>query len=44
MFRIIKLVIVLGLIGFAALTVYAYLGDLAPDRTTVSDPVELDVD
>ena len=40
--RIIKTVLVLGLLGFVALTGYAYLGDLAPDQVEVRKPVVLD--
>ncbi|MFZ1339397.1 MAG: hypothetical protein WAS26_10140 [Paracoccaceae bacterium] len=40
--RIIKAVLVLGLLGFVALTGYAYLGDLAPDQVEVRKPVVLD--
>ena len=36
--RIIKAVLVLGVLGFAALTGYAYLGDLAHDQVEVRNP------
>ncbi|MGB4825663.1 MAG: hypothetical protein WBP18_00025 [Paracoccaceae bacterium] len=42
--RIIKAVLVLGVLGFAALTGYAYLGDLAPDQVEVRKPVVLNAD
>ncbi|MFN4153463.1 MAG: hypothetical protein ACK4HF_02305 [Paracoccaceae bacterium] len=42
--RILKAVIVLGIVGFAALTGYAYLADLSPDQTEVTVPVTLNAD
>lgn len=44
MLRILKALIVLAVIGFVGLTGYAYLGDMTPQRTDVSEPVELNVD
>ncbi len=43
MLRVIKLIFVLGIIGFAALSGYAYLADISPDLRTVSETIELDV-
>ncbi len=40
--RIIKAVLVLGVLGFVALAGYAYLGDLTPDQREVTKPVVLD--
>ncbi|KKK67899.1 hypothetical protein LCGC14_2949480, partial [marine sediment metagenome] len=42
MFRILKLLFFLLIIGFIALIGYAYLGDLSPDRSEVVEPVTLD--
>ncbi len=42
--RLLKGIIVLLVLGFAALTAFAYLGDLAPDQTEVRQPVTLDLD
>ena len=44
MWRLIKAVVVLALIGLAGLTGYAYLADLTPPATEVKVPVTLDVD
>jgi hypothetical protein len=44
MWRLIKALVVLILIGMAALTGYAYLGDYAPQTREISQPVTLDVD
>ena len=44
MLRLLKALVFLLVVGFVALTVYAYLGDLTPDRIEVREPVELDVD
>lgn len=40
--RLFKLVLVLAVLGFAALTGFAYFGDMTPDSTTVVEPVTLD--
>ena len=40
--RIILGLVVIALLGFAALTGYAYLADLAPDPAPVRLPVTLD--
>ena len=39
--RIIKAVLVLGILGFLGLTGYAYLGDIAPEQVEVRKPVVL---
>ena len=45
MFRVFKALIVLILLfAFLGLVAYAYLGDLSPEQSEVSQPVELDVD
>lgn len=43
MVRILKLLLFLFVAGFVALAGFAYLGDMAPQRTDVSQPVELNV-
>ncbi|MBN2630808.1 MAG: hypothetical protein JXR75_09755 [Rhodobacteraceae bacterium] len=42
--RIIKAGLVLGILGLAGLSAYAYLADLAPVRSEVSVPVTLHAD
>jgi len=42
--RLFKLVFILVVLGFLALVGYAYLGDLAPVRSEMKQPVELNVD
>lgn len=42
--RLIKAVFVLAIFGFAGLTGYAYLADLAPQGAEVKVPVTLHVD
>ncbi len=42
--RILKAVVVLLVIGFAALTGYAYLGNLTPPQTPVTKPVVLNAE
>jgi len=44
MFRILKLLIFLALIGFIGLTGYAYLGDMSPETRDIVQPVTLDMD
>lgn len=44
MARIIKAMLFLGILGFIALTGYAYLGDLRPAQGEVKVPVTLDAD
>jgi len=44
MFRLFKLLIFLGLVGFIGLTGYAYFGDMSPERTQINQPVTLDAD
>ncbi len=41
--RLFKILLFLAVAGFAGLAGYAYLGDLRPDRATVTQPVDLDV-
>ncbi|MCB2115482.1 MAG: hypothetical protein KDE00_04090 [Rhodobacteraceae bacterium] len=43
MLRILKILLFLGVVGFAGLSGYAYLGDMAPERAEVRIPVELNV-
>lgn len=43
MFRILKAILILALLGVIGLTGYAYLGDMTPERSDVSEPVELNV-
>lgn len=43
MLRILKIILLLAIIGFVGLAGYAYLGDMAPERSEVRTPVELDV-
>jgi hypothetical protein len=43
MARLLKLVVVLVVLGFAALVGYAYLGDLTPATEEIRQPVTLDV-
>jgi hypothetical protein len=42
--RIIKLLVLLLIVGFIALTGYAYLADLAPEQGEVTKPVVLNAD
>ncbi|MEY3960634.1 MAG: hypothetical protein ACKO56_00630 [Paracoccaceae bacterium] len=42
MARLLKLVVVLGILGFGALVGYAYLGDLTPASQEIRQPVTLD--
>ena len=42
--RIIKLVFLLAVLGFAGLTGYAYLADLSPVQEEVTLPVTLNAD
>jgi hypothetical protein len=44
MFRIVKIVFVLVVVGVLALAGYAYLGDMSPRQAPVTQPVTLDVD
>lgn len=43
MFRILKVIFVLVVLGMLALAGYAYLGDMAPRQAPVTQPVTLDV-
>lgn len=42
--RLIKFLIVLILLGFAGLVVYAYVADLSPERHDVQIPVSIPLD
>lgn len=42
--RLIKFLLFLIVLGAIAFVGYAYLGDLSPDQSDVSVPVELDAD
>lgn len=42
MLRLLKLLFVLAVLIGSAVLGYAYLGDLRPDQTDVSEPVTLD--
>jgi len=42
--RLLKAVLVLGLLGFAGLSGYAYLADFTPVQTEVTKPVTLNAD
>lgn len=44
MVRLIKGLLVLGVLGFAGLTVYAYVADLTPAQSQVTVPVTLNAD
>lgn len=44
MFRIIKLLFYLAVLGLIGLVGYAYLGDMTPRQVQVSVPVTIDVD
>ena len=39
--RLIKVLLVLAVLGFAALSAYAYLGEFRPDASTHSAPATL---
>jgi len=42
--RIIKALLTLAVLGFIGLVGYAYLGDMTPPQTAVTQPVTLNVD
>ncbi|MEQ3626708.1 MAG: hypothetical protein ABNH26_12855 [Celeribacter sp.] len=42
--KLIKLLLILIILGALALIGYAYVGDLTPTQTEVTEPVTLDVD
>ncbi|MEO1536518.1 MAG: hypothetical protein AAFR73_02210 [Pseudomonadota bacterium] len=42
MLRLLRFLFVLAVLFVAAVVGYAYLGDLSPDQTDVSEPVTLD--
>ncbi|MFM1862255.1 MAG: hypothetical protein RLZ26_777 [Pseudomonadota bacterium] len=37
--RIVKAIVLLGLVGFIGLVAFAYLGDLAPERREIVTPL-----
>jgi len=37
--RIVKAVVLLGLVGFIGLVAFAYLGDLSPERREIVSPL-----
>lgn len=41
LWKLLLFVIVLAILGFIG---FAYLGDLSPDQSLISEPVELDAD
>ncbi len=41
MLRIIKLLFFLGVLGLVALTAFAFLGDMSPERHEIEQPVTL---
>ncbi len=43
MLRILKVLFILAVLGFAGLSGYAYLGDMAPRQSEIRTPVQLDV-
>ncbi len=43
MLRVLKVIFILAVVGFAGIAGYAYLGDMTPERSEVRTPVELDV-
>ncbi|MFM2391953.1 MAG: hypothetical protein RLZZ437_3508 [Pseudomonadota bacterium] len=44
LWRLIKLLLVLVVLGFMGLIGYAYLGDLSPVQSDVTQPVTIDAD
>ena len=42
MFRLFKLLFYLAIMAAAAVVGYAYIGDLSPEQSDVSEPVQLD--
>ncbi len=42
--RIVKLIFLLGIVGFAGLSGYAYLADLSPATSEITVPVVLNAD
>lgn len=42
--RVILGLVVVAILGFAALSLYAYVADLSPEQGTVTVPVTLDAD
>lgn len=44
MFRIFKALVTFALFAFLGLVAYAYLGDLAPKQSEITQPVDVNVD
>jgi hypothetical protein len=44
MVRLFKALVILAILGFVALTGYAYLGNYGPDPYEINQPVTLDVE
>lgn len=42
--RLIKIIVVLALLGFVGLVIYAYVADLSPERHDVQIPVSIPLD
>jgi hypothetical protein len=42
MWRVVKLMLLLAVLGFLGLVGYAYFGDLSPEQREVTQPVTLD--
>ena len=42
MFTILKLIVILLFLGAIGVVGYAYIGDLSPEQTEVTEPVKLD--
>ena len=42
MWRLVKLMLLLAVLGFLGLIGYAYFGDLSPEQREVTQPVTLD--
>ena len=42
--RLLKFLIFLLIVGFAGLVGFAYLGDISPEQSDVTQPVDLDAD
>jgi hypothetical protein len=42
MLRLLRILLILAVVVGVAVVGYAYLGDLSPDQTSVSEPVTLD--
>lgn len=42
--RLLKFLIFLLIVGFAGLVGFAYLGDISPEQSDVTQPIDLDAD